>query len=61
VPLLWPWRERLALPVIDHTDSWDETFIVVPALGLAILILAWAHFATARAAALGWLAGLLPG
>ncbi len=61
VPLLWPWRERLAIPVISHTDSWGETFVVVPGLGVAILALAWLHFATARAAAAGWLAGLLPG
>jgi membrane-bound metal-dependent hydrolase YbcI (DUF457 family) len=61
VPLLWPWRERFAFPVIDHTDSWGETFVVVPALGLAILTLAWVQFAAVRVAALGWLAGLLPG
>lgn len=61
VPLLWPWRERLAFPVIGHTDSWGETFIVVPALGLAILMLAWVEFASARAAVLGWLSALFPG
>src|SRR6266540_1320947 len=61
VPLLWPWRRRLAIPVIDHTDSWEETFVRGPGLGVAILALAWLHFATARAAAAGWLAGLLPG
>jgi membrane-bound metal-dependent hydrolase YbcI (DUF457 family) len=61
VPLFWPWRERLEVPVIGHTDSWGETFVVVPILGLVILSLAWVHFATARAAALGWLASLFPG
>ncbi len=30
VPLLWPWRRRLAIPVIDHTDSWEETFVRGP-------------------------------
>ena len=60
VPLLWPWRERLALPVIDHTNSWSETFIVGPALGVAIFSLAWVHFAPVRTAALSWLVGLIP-
>jgi membrane-bound metal-dependent hydrolase YbcI (DUF457 family) len=61
VPLLWPWRERLAVPLIDHTDSWSETFVVVPALGVVIVALAWVHFAAARTAALTWLTAHLPG
>jgi len=60
VPLLWPWRQRLALPVIGHTNDWGETFVVVPALGLIIVCLAWVRFAPVRAAALSWLAGLAP-
>ncbi len=50
VPLLWPWRERLAIPVISHTDSWGETFVVVPGLGVAILALAWLHLKSRAAA-----------
>jgi len=34
---------------------------VVPGLGVAVLGLAWVHFAAARAAALAWLVGLFPG
>jgi membrane-bound metal-dependent hydrolase YbcI (DUF457 family) len=58
VPLLWPWRERVAIPVIGHTNDWTETFVVVPVLGLLIFGLAWIHFASARTAALTWLDGL---
>src|SRR6266545_1864406 len=58
VPLLWPWRERAAIPVLDHTNDWTETFVVVPVLGLLIFGLAWVHFAAVRTAALTWLDGL---
>src|SRR6266536_234302 len=58
VPLLWPWRERVAIPVLDHTNDWTETFVVVPALGVLIFGLAWIHFAAVRTAALTWLDGL---
>jgi membrane-bound metal-dependent hydrolase YbcI (DUF457 family) len=61
VPLLWPWRARAALPVIDHTDSWGETYLVVPTLGVANIGLAWVHFSTVRTAAVGWLVGLFLG
>jgi membrane-bound metal-dependent hydrolase YbcI (DUF457 family) len=58
VPLLWPWRERVAIPVLDHTNDWTETFVVVPVLGVLIFGLAWVHFAAVRTAALTWLDGL---
>jgi membrane-bound metal-dependent hydrolase YbcI (DUF457 family) len=58
VPLLWPWRERVSIPVLDHTNDWAETFVVVPVLGVLIFGLAWVHFAAVRTAALTWLDGL---
>jgi membrane-bound metal-dependent hydrolase YbcI (DUF457 family) len=58
VPLLWPWNERVAIPVLDHTNDWTETFVVVPVLGVLIFGLAWVHFAAVRSAALTWLDGL---
>lgn len=59
VALLWPWRERVAIPVLDHTNDWTETFVVVPVLGVLIFGLAWVHFAALRSAVLTWLDGLV--
>src|SRR6266487_963532 len=53
----WHWLP-MAIAVLDHTNDWTETFVVVPALGVLIFGLAWIHFAAVRTAALTWLDGL---
>jgi membrane-bound metal-dependent hydrolase YbcI (DUF457 family) len=41
VPPFWPWRWRVALPIVDHTGGRGETYLLGPVLGLLVLGLAW--------------------
>lgn len=58
VPLLWPSRQRVTVPLIARTNGWEEAFILAPALGVALLGLAWARFGSALVA-VPWVARML--
>lgn len=36
-PLLWPWKPRLALPVISRTGNTVETWLLTPAMGVVTI------------------------
>jgi membrane-bound metal-dependent hydrolase YbcI (DUF457 family) len=45
VPLGWPWsRRRVAFPVIDEVNNWQEHWLVVPSLVVLLLALVWIQF-----------------
>jgi len=54
VPLLWPWRKRMAIVVIPHTGHWLETKVLTPLMGVATLFLLYKLVLPDLASVLPW-------
>lgn len=54
VPLLWPWRKRMAVVLIPHTGHWAETKVLTPLMGVATLYLLYRNVWPEIVAASPW-------